>query len=536
MIPRDETGSQQDSTGSFHPLGAEQIMQNLALERIDMILVVIYLLCVTGVGLWLSRGVRSSGDLFLAGRSLPWWAVGTSLVVSDIGAKDMVGLADDGYRFGLVMTNFDFIGCVFPVLIAAFLVMPYLWLAGVYTIPEYLGRRYNAGVRILFAVAWGLFMIGTLAVIFVSAATMFQNLLGWEFWYSVAGTAVLVGAYTACGGLRAVVFTDFLSCIVLIVGAAMICGFGLYETGGWSGLQQRIAALPNTEHHFDLLLPADSPTPYPWPAVLLGLGFVLGPAYWMGNQAIVQRSFGTRSPRAARASYVLCAAIKLVFPLLLVLPGLIGLALYHDQLGDAGSPDWQSGSVLPLVVGLLPSGVLGIVLGAFLAGVMSNLDSYVNSASTLWVNDLYRPLIRPEATDHECLVVGRWLIVIFMAAGMAGSYFVLQGFDSVYEAFQTFMSLIQGSLFALLLLGMLTRWATAAGGVAGILLGVTTAVVLQFGHAWNLWEPTISFLWVAWWSFVAALVSISAVSLVTRPHDTERLTGLVYWLPSREGV
>ena len=202
-------------------------MQNLALERIDMILVVIYLLCVTGVGLWLSRGVRSSGDLFLAGRSLPWWAVGTSLVVSDIGAKDMVGLADDGYRFGLVMTNFDFIGCVFPVLIAAFLVMPYLWLAGVYTIPEYLGRRYNAGVRILFAVAWGLFMIGTLAVIFVSAATMFQNLLGWEFWYSVAGTAVLVGAYTACGGLRAVVFTDFLSCIVLIVGAAMICGFGL---------------------------------------------------------------------------------------------------------------------------------------------------------------------------------------------------------------------------------------------------------------------------------------------------------------------
>jgi SSS family solute:Na+ symporter len=432
------------------------------------------------------------------------------------------------------MTNFDFIGCVFPVLIAAFLVLPYLWLAGVYTIPEYLGRRYNGLVRILFAVAWGVFMIGTLAVIFVSAATMFQNLLGWKFWNSVAGTAVLVGAYTAFGGLRAVVFTDFVSCIVLILGAAMICLFGLHETGGWSGLQQQIAALPNTEHHFDLLLPADSPTPYPWPAVLLGLGFVLGPAYWMGNQAIVQRSFGTRSAAEARASYVLCAAIKLVFPFLLVVPGLIGLALYHRELGPASSPDWQPGSVLPRVVGLLPSGVLGIVLGAFLAGVMSNLDSYVNSASTLWVNDLYRPLIRPQATDRECLVVGRWLIVVFMAAGMAGSYLVLHGFNSVYEAFQTFMSMIQGSLFALLLLGMLTRWATAAGGVAGMLLGVGTAVVLHFGPSWNLWETTISFLWVAWWSFVAALASIAAVSLVTQPHDTERLTGLVYWLPRRE--
>ena len=235
-------------------------------------------------------------DLFLGGRALPWWAIGASLVVSDIGAKDMVGLAGDGYRFGMVMTNFDLIGCVLPVLVAAFLFMPYLWMAGVYTVPEYLGKRYNSWVRSLFALIWAVFMVGTLGVIFVSAAAMFENLLGWGFAISVATTAILVAIYTAIGGLKAVVYTDFVSCIVLVVGAALICILGLQETGGWSGLREKVEALPETEHHFSILRPADDPA-YPWPAVLLGLGFVLGPAYWIGNQAIVQRTFGARSHR-----------------------------------------------------------------------------------------------------------------------------------------------------------------------------------------------------------------------------------------------
>ena len=154
---------------------------------------VLYFVVIAALGLWLSRGVKSGKDLFLGGRSLPWWAVGTSLVVSDIGAKDMVGLADDGYRYGMVMMNFDFIGCIFPVLVAAFLFMPYLWLAGVYTIPEYLGRRYNKTVRTLFALIWGTSMVAMLATIFVSAATMFEHLLGWNFYVSIGILTVLVG-------------------------------------------------------------------------------------------------------------------------------------------------------------------------------------------------------------------------------------------------------------------------------------------------------------------------------------------------------
>ena len=499
----------------------------MQLDRIDLVFVVIYLVGVAAIGLWVSRGVKSGKDLFLGGRSLPWWAVGTSLVVSDIGAKDMVGLADDGYRFGLVMTNFDLIGCVFPVLIAAFLFMPFLWLAGVYTIPEYLGRRYNSAVRYFFAVIWALFMVGTLGVIFVSAATMFENLLGWGFLISVVITAILVGVYTVLGGLKAVVYTDFISCMVLIVGAVLICVFGLIEVGGWSALQEKVRALPNTEYHFQLLRPADDPD-YPWPAVLLGLGFVLGPAYWIGNQAIVQRSFGTKSQSEARASYVLCAAIKTVFPFLLVLPGIIGLALFHDRLGSATDESWKSGGVLPELVKLLPTGILGIVLGAFLAGIMSNLDSYVNSASTLCVTDLYKPLVRPNASDRECMWVGRTLIVIFLLGGALASFQVRDSFKSVFEAFQTFLSFFQGALLALLLAGMLSRRATQWGGLVGLVVGIGVAALLTYCH--------VLFLWTAWWSFIGALATIVVVSAFTKPYDEDRLRGLVCWIPQKEGT
>ncbi len=506
---------------------------SLALDPIDAALVVLYFVVIAVIGLWLSRGVKTGKDLFLGGRTLPWWAVGTSLVVSDIGAKDMVGLADDGYRYGMVMMNFDFIGCIFPVLVAAFLFMPYLWLAGVYTIPEYLGRRYNRTVRTLFAVIWGTSMVAMLATIFVSAGTMFEHLLGWNFYLSIGVLTLVVGVYTTLGGLKAVVFTDFVSCIVLIVGATLICIVGMIEVGGWNELQRRVAELPGTEHHFQLILPADAPR-FSWPSVLLGLGFVAGPAYWIGNQAIVQRTLGTTSQSAARASYIMCAAIKLVFPILLVLPGLIGLALFHDRVGPMDAADWQGGRVLPLLVQLLPRGVLGIVLGAFMAGVMSNLDSYVNSASTLWVKDIYVPLFRPRADEREVLSVGRWLVALFLAGGAAGSYFVRQYFGSVFEAFQTFLSLFQGALLALLLLGMLFRRINGAGGVAGIIVGVGLAFFL---HGWKHLGPDhveISYLWVAWWSFVAAAASTVAVSLVTKPYDQERLLGLVYSLPAAE--
>ena len=496
-------------------------MPSVQLSTLDTTIIVVYLAGITAVGLWASRGVKTSHDFFLAGRSLPWWVAGMSLVVSDIGAKDMVGLAGDAYRYGIVMMNFDFVACTMPLLIAAFLFMPLFWGAGVSTIPEYLGRRYNNGVRTFFAVIWSLFMVGTVATIFVSAAAMFEGLLGWSFWMSVGLTSVIVAIFTTSGGLKAVAITDVASCIVLIAGAALLCFIGLREVGGVASMMEKVSALPWTEEHFTLL-PSASHEAFPWPAVILGLGLVLGPAYWVGNQAIVQRTFGVRSQADARASYVFAACIKLVFPVLLVLPGLLALALYADELG-APKPGWDANQVLPMMIGrLVPSGALGLLIGAFIAGVMANLDSYVNSASTLLVTDLYRPFVRPRASDAECLKVGRWLVIILIVIGAMLSYQVKVRFGSVFEAFQTFLSFFQGALFALLLFGMLTRRATAAGGVAGMLAGVGTAAAMT--------ATGQLYLWTAWWSFVAASVTLIAVSVGTARKTDDQLRGLVCWV------
>jgi SSS family solute:Na+ symporter len=295
----------------------------------------------------------------------------------------------------------------------------------------------------------------------------------------------------------------------------------LREVGGVTMMMERVNTLAWTEEHF-ALLPSASHEAFPWPAVVLGLGLVLGPAYWVGNQAIVQRTFGTRSQADARASYVLAAVIKLVFPVLLVLPGLLALALYADELG-APTEGWDANQVLPLMISrLVPPGALGLLVGAFIAGVMANLDSYVNSASTLLVTDLYRPFVRPAATDEECLKVGRWLVVGLIVLGAILSYQVKVRFGSVFEAFQTFLSFFQGALFALLLFGMLTRRATTAGAIAGMLIGVGTAAVMT--------ATGQLYLWTAWWSFVTASASLVAVSLLTTPKSEDELRGLVCWV------
>ena len=496
-------------------------MESVRLSTLDLTIVIVYLVGVTAFGLWASRGIRTTKDFFLAGRSLPWWVAGMSMVVSDIGAKDMIGLAGEAYRYGIVMMNFDFVGCTLPLLVAAFLFIPFFWRSEVYTIPEYLGRRYNSSVRTFFAIIWSFFMVGTIATILVSAAAMFEGLLGWSFWLSVGVTCVLVGVYTVSGGLRAVVYTDVVSCVVLIAGAALMCFIGLKEIGGFGALADSVSSQTWTAEHYDLL-PSASHEAYPWPAVILGLGFVLGPAYWIGNQAIVQRTLGTKSARDARASYVLAAVIKLVFPVLLVLPGLLAIGLFAHELGPP-TENWDANQVLPLMVArLVPKGAMGLLMGAFVAGVMANLDSYINSASTLIVTDLYRPFINPKASDARCLALGRVAVVVLLAGGALLSYEVKVRFASVFEAFQTFLSFFQGALFALLLFGMLTRRATPAGGVAGMVTGVAAAGVLN--------GAGVLFLWTAWWSFVAASVALLAVSAFTKAKSEEELRGLVCWV------
>ncbi|MCP5539878.1 MAG: sodium/solute symporter [Akkermansiaceae bacterium] len=498
------------------------------LATLDYLILAVYLIGTVALGLAIGWKFKTGEDFFLAGRTLPWWAIGMSLVASDIGGTDIIGVGGAAYKFGLAVANFEWIGCVPAMIVAAFVFVPVFWRTGVYTIPEFMERRFNAGMRAALAFCWLIFMACNLGIMLFASAKMLHGLLDWSPAWCVWLTAALVGVYTFAGGLKAVVYTDVVQCAVMIGGCLMILVLGLADLGGWGGMMEKIHALgERTAHHGDLLVPADRDSPFVWPGILFGLALVLSPAYWIGNQAIVQRSLGAKSQFQAQAAYVWGALLKVLIPILVAIPGLIALAKFPD-LADA------DGAFPALVSKLLPTGLRGLFLAAFVAALMSSVDSYLNAAATLVTNDFYRRWFRPGADDRRLLVVGRNVTVILMAWAI-GFAFVVKWMDEsgkasgIYAIFQTLMAFFSGPALATILCGFLWRRATGAGALAGFLCGVAVSVGLFVLDRWHgafgmepLFRIPEPFLYFSLWAFVSALVVTGIVSLLTKPEPPEK--------------
>ncbi|HIA46734.1 MAG TPA: hypothetical protein EYN96_01875, partial [Candidatus Hydrogenedentes bacterium] len=571
--------------------------------------------------------MKTGDDYFLAGRSLPWWAIGMSLVVTDIGAVDMVAIAGSAYLYGIVMGNFDWLGSVPVMIIGAFIFIPMFWRARVTTIPEWLGLRYSFSVRTVVALIWGAVLSISLGItLYVTALafnlimgitpqiivvaedkTIFDQIVeatgeaktheftflqsieeankrikllgnpnlilvdsdfadptliqspedspvtgftisavneawgaatmqdarkpGWNIMYSVILMGIVIGAYTLLGGLKAVVYTDVIQCAVMMGGSMFILFYGIYYVGGISEFRSTIVDLgERTMYHFDLVIPVDQEfegegTQLPWAGVFLGLGMVLANAYWMSNQTIVQRTLGARSEADAKASYVFGSLLKVFIPFLMVVPGIIALA--HNP--NIVNPDTASSM---LVRDIMPVGFVGLFFAAFLAGLMSSVDSALNSASTIWTKDIYQPFFKPDADPHHYLVVGRIITVVFLIVAMICANFA-DGFDSIYTLIQTIYGLFQGPVLAILVLGALWKRATATGALVGLITGVAFTLSLNLIHAYasednKLFHADDPFLYVAWWSFVWSMVATIVISLFTKAKTAEELKGLIY--------
>jgi SSS family solute:Na+ symporter len=508
-----------------------------ALDGLDFAAILAYLAGTVLIGLWVGRRVRGGADFFLAGRRLPWWAIGFSLVATDIGATDLIGGGGNAYEFGLAVANFEWIGCVPAMIVAAFVFIPFFHRAGVYTIPEYMERRYNGSVRGLLAVCLLVFMACNLGIMLFAAAKMMVGMVGLQVVHWVVIVAVVVGIYTWSGGLAAVVYTDVLQCVVMIGGCLLMGAIGLGEVGGAGALWEKVQALDRAAgggaNHTALILPADTPTPWPWSGVLFGLAFVLSPAYWIGNQAILQRSLGARSASEAGASYMAGALLKTLIPLIYVVPGLVALVLIPGAAH-------QNDALPSLAARILPAGVRGLFVAAFLAALMSSVDSYLNSAAAIFTRDLYLRFLRPgtsatEENDPRLLRVGRVTTLALMVVGVGVGVGLdrMEGSD-LYSIFQTLMSFFNGPLLAILLAGLFWRRATAAGALAGFVGGVLTAVGLFVMNlnsvcAWlgvaRLFEISEAYLYFSIWAFGVAAALLVGVSLATRPAPPEKLSG-----------
>jgi SSS family solute:Na+ symporter len=493
------------------------------IASIDLVIIATYMIGMMVIGGYFARYIHTAGDLFLAGRALPFWAVGFSIVASDIGAIDLVFGSGGAYKYGIAQANFDWIGSMPAVLFAAFVFVPYYWRAGVFTVPEFLGRRYNSAVQTIQALIWLAFMAANVAMMLWTAAKILHPILGWEPHFAIVATAILVGVYTVSGGLAAVVMTDVMQVVVMFVGTGALVVLSLWEAGGWSAIVERINAEGGGQDFFRLLLPHSAPTPYPWTGIVFGLGLVMSTAYFVGNQAVLQRALGARSEWDAKAGMLMAGLLKLLIPVLMFVPGLAARALYPRL----ASPD---DAVPTLVADLMPPGLTGLMFAAFFAAIMSSVDSYLNSCVTVFVADLYskgyRLITARPLSDRHGLILGRWFTVALL---VAGCYFapIMGRFETLYVGLQTMLSLFQGPTLALLLLGILWPRATGWGGLIGLLVGVSmTSLLTILGNA--VFPSSDPFLFISFWSFVVTAAVTALVSLFTRPEPPEKLRGLVY--------
>jgi SSS family solute:Na+ symporter len=488
---------------------------------LDTGIIVIYFLLVFAIGFYHSRRERTASNYFLAGHSVGWFAVGTSLFATNISSEHFIGLAGSGAATGLAVGCYEW-SASFCLLLLGWLFVPYYLKSGVYTMPEFLERRFSPGCR------WYLTGISIVAYIFTKISVslfaggiLIREIVGWDYMTSAILLVVATGVYTVIGGLAAVIYTDVFQAILLLLGAVVITAIGLDQAGGFAALQ---ASLP--PDYFHMIKPATDGT-YPWPGTIFGT-LILGTWYWCTDQVIVQKTLAAANASEARKGAFFCAALKILPVFILILPGLIAKVLYPAEVtGDNAYP--------LLVMRLMPPGLRGLMIAALLAALMSSLSSVFNSCSTLITMDVYKKL-RPAASERQLVNVGRWSTVAIVAASIFWIPFIKNLNSEVYQYLQSVQSYIGAPITATFVTGILWRGATPQAALVTLIVGgligaarfamdvLHNAMKVDLGVFNDL--VAFSFLNFSVIVFFFCVLLMVAVSKVTAPAAAEKVEGL----------
>jgi SSS family solute:Na+ symporter len=493
------------------------------LQATDLVVIAGYFLVLLGIGYWAARREKNvSSDYFLAGRDVGWLAVGASLFASNIGSEHLVGLAGTGAASGLAVGHFEWIAC-FMLLLLGWLFVPFYLRSGVYTMPEFLERRFNPAARWYFTwVSVIGYVLTKISVTLFAGGVVMRAVTGFDIWTSATVLIVITGLYTIFGGLRAVIYTEVLQAIVLIFGSAALMFIGVNAVGGWSGLH---AALP--ADFFSMWKPMNHPD-FPWTGVVFGAP-ILGVWYWCTDQHIVQRVLAAKSEGDARRGTIFAGYLKILPVFIFVLPGMVAAALYSDVRNGSGDAAYPA-----LVTRLLPVGFKGLVLAGMLAALMSSLASAFNSCSTLLTWDVYRKL-RPNASEKRLVEVGRVSTILLVGLGLAWIPFMKYISPQLYIYLQSVQAYIAPPIAACFLLGVLMPRLNGTGAMSALIVGFILGALrlgLELGRAhltqgsvW-MWIATINFLHFAALLFVLSTVILVGVSLATPAPDPKQIEGL----------
>jgi SSS family solute:Na+ symporter len=521
----------------------------LSLAPADLFVIGLYFALVLGIGVYLKRRVRASNDFFFAGKGVGAWVAGLSFVAANLGTLELLGWSASAYQYGMLAAHWYWIGAVPAMLFLGIVMIPFYYVSKAHSVPGYLKLRYGEGSRLLSAVSFAVMTVLMSGINMFSMAMVMKVILGWDINFSILVSTMTVGVYVALGGLLSAIVNEVVQFVLIWAGTISIPIFGLIETGGWSGMLARIAKrvpLQDYTHMWrNMGSAADNPMGVHWTGVVFGLGLIGAFGYWTTDFLVVQRVMAARDLRSAKIATTIGAAFKMLLPAIVILPGLLGLAVLPMKLTGETEALATGGhsfnEVMPLMMArYLGPGFLGIGVTALIAGFMSGMAGNISAFATVWTYDIYRPMINRAAGDAKCLGIGRWCTVIGLVASIGAAYLVMQ-FASIMDYVQALFGFFIIPLFGTVILGMLWKRATPAGGFWGLLCGTASSILLWLlvrfhpaalailalsSNAKPMAENLYRFIW-SWLVCVAVTI---LVSLATKPRPDSELRGLVYGL------
>jgi len=482
------------------------------LQTLDYTVVAAYAVILLVVAQWVSREKaghrKDTSDYFLAGRALPWWAIGASLIAANISAEQIIGMSGSAYVMGIAIGSYEWMAALTLVIVGKWL-LPVFLKHRIYTMPQFLEERYDHRVRTVMALFWlavyvfvnltSILWLGALAVNTVTGASLVWGLLG------LGGFAA---AYSLYGGLKAVALTDIIQVVLLVIGGLLIATIALTEVSGGEGAIAGFKLLlERAPEKFDLIFSKDSPhyVHLPGISVLVGGMWIMNLSYWGFNQYIIQRALAAKDTREAQKGIIFAAFLKLLMPVIVVLPGVAAVILAPDL----AAPD----KAYPTVMKLLPAGLMGLVFAALVAAIVSSLASMMNSISTIFTMDFYRHLGRREKSERHLVLVGRTASFSALVIALLVARPLLGQFDQAFQYIQEFTGFFTPGVVALFLLGIFWKRTTANAALGAAIGSAALSIAMK------LWWPALPFIDRVGLVFLACVGIGVVVSLLQGTED-----------------
>ncbi len=504
------------------------------LGTLDWILIGLYFLIIFGVAYWVTQREKStrktSAGYFLAGRNVGWFVIGASLFASNIGSEHLVGLAGTGAVSGVAVGQFEIFAALI-LLILGWVFVPFYLRSGVYTMPEFLERRYSPEARwYLSIISIVGYVLTKISVTIAAGGIVFESLMGIDFWTGALIVVIATGIYTVLGGLRAVLYTDMLQMFILIGGSIIVTIMGLIKLGGLNNLYEFAGS-----EYFNMWKPISDPD-FPWTGIIFGIP-ILGVWYWCTDQFIVQRVLSAKNIENARRGTIFGGYLKLLPVFIFVIPGVIAHALAQSGQLTLSQPD----QALPVLISvLMPVGLRGLIIAGLLAALMSSLSSVFNSCSTLITWDIYKK-IHPGASEKRLVTVGQIATLFLVIFGLLWIPFMKLISGQLYQYLQSVQAYISPPIAAVFLIGVFWTRVNSKGAIVslitGFVLGMGRLIAELNKSALNGWlyrYADINFLHFAILLFLICSAVLIGVSLITREPSESQLAGLTYSTKGRE--